>query len=118
MGGQTAGNLKLCKTGPNPARVRIRAYLADQLSSNFCETLGYENASKYLSNDIPKIELKDQLELLLSSKRSKENPFTQLQGNLAALLVFGVATCTTCLIMITTDVLSCFVSLTPLWIVN
>jgi len=60
--------------------------LAYQLSSNFCETLAHENKSKYLSSDIPKVELKDQLELFLSSQRSKENPFTRLQGNLVAFL--------------------------------
>jgi len=67
LGGQIARNLKLCKTGPNPPQVRIGPYLDDPISSNFSETMGDKNASKYSSNDIPKVELKDQPELLLSS---------------------------------------------------
>jgi len=79
--GQPARLVSCYLTKPNLAQVRLRACLVDQLSSDFYETLGDEKASKYLSNDMPKVELRDQLELLLIGKKSMLIPFTRLQAS-------------------------------------
>ena len=63
--------------GQNPAKVWLRLCLDDLLNSIFCETLGHENTSKYLSNQCPKVELRDQPILLLSSQKDMRNSFTR-----------------------------------------
>jgi len=53
----------------NPAKGRIEVCLDNLLSSNFCQILGHEKASKYLSSHGPKLEIKDRHNQALSSQR-------------------------------------------------
>jgi len=76
-------------------QVKMKVYLVDLFNSNFCETLGHNIKSKYLSNHASKVERRDQLVLLLSSQKKKENHFTRLKS-MASCLDFGVATCANC----------------------
>ena len=67
-----AKNRGICTAGWNPAWAERRFCLGNLHNSNFCETLGHENTSKYLSNHAPKVERKHPLVLLLTGqKRSK-----------------------------------------------
>jgi len=61
--------------GQNPAKVRLRLCLDALLNSIFCETLGHENTSKYLSNHGPKVERRDQHNQVLSNQRRRKTPF-------------------------------------------
>jgi len=94
--GQPSPNLQPRRTGCNPALGRKWVCLDDLLNSIFYETLGYEITSKYLSNHARKVEIKDQLVLLLSSLKKRENPFARVKSMPGYLLDFGVATCATC----------------------
>jgi len=78
----------------------MKVYLANQFDFNFCGTLGHENTSKYLLNYAPKVEIRDQLILLLSSQRREEIPFTRVKRTTDCHLVFGDITCATCIIMV------------------
>ena len=71
---QPAPKPKLLSTGLNPAHWRCGFWLDDLLSSNFCETLGHEKKSKYLSRHGPKVGEKDRLMLPLSSSSKRVNP--------------------------------------------
>ena len=72
---QPSPNMKSCRTGFNLVHGKKWVCLDNLLISNFCETLGYKITSKYLSNHSPKIEIRDQLVLFLSSQKNRENPF-------------------------------------------
>ena len=85
-----AGNLEViwsvihCKNrsslfaGWNPAWSECKDLLDDLLNSIFCETLGHENTSNYLSNHAPKVGRKHPLVLLLTGQRRKKIPFNRL----------------------------------------
>ena len=97
-------------------QVKLRARLVDQCSSEFYETLRDQKASKYLSNDKPKVSLRDHHELLLFDQRSTKISCTRLQASWLLALDFGGGTCATCLIKSDFNLVGFFVSLTPqLW---
>ena len=75
--GRLSPNLKLRRIGFNPAQGRKWVCLDDLLKSHFCETLGHENTSRYLSRHAPKVGKRDQPMLSLSSSSRRVNPFTQ-----------------------------------------
>ena len=78
-----------CTAGHNPAQSEISIRLVDLFNSNFCQTLGHENASKYLSNHGPKVGIKDQLVLLLSSPSTRGILLPGLKEQPAVHLVFA-----------------------------
>ena len=96
MVGQPAPNLKLCFVGLNPAHQIFWVCLDAFLNCNFCENLGHENPSKYLSRNSPKVEVKDRPMLLLSSSSRRVIPFTQFQALVGYYLFSWSATCVTC----------------------
>ena len=57
MIGQPNSNLKPHRIDYNPTEGRKWVCLDDLLNFKFCETLGHEIKSKYLSNHAPKVEL-------------------------------------------------------------
>jgi len=96
--------------GQNPSKGRFEVCFDNLFSSNFCQTLGYESASKYLSNQGPKVEKRDWHNQALSSQRRRETPFTRVKIKPAATAFLGFATCPLAELESNMVVLGCFVT--------
>ena len=91
--GQPAQKYKQRIPGLNPAQVRNKGILGNDLWAVLPKIFCHENSSKYLSSHVLIVQVKDLLELLLSSQSVRVIAFTRFMSPGCTLLFSCLATC-------------------------
>jgi len=91
--GQPAQKSRQHIRGLNPAKVKNKGILGNDLWAILSEIFWNENSSKYLSSHVLKVEVKDLLELLLSSQSVRVIAFSRFMPPGCTLLFSCLATC-------------------------